>query len=202
MAYKDGVPQVIVTPGAGKAGDRVRVEGSGFTDAQWQGPGKMLWLAGSGGCGVSAQAEHTIRVTADGRLSGELTVPARGTCPQSDVGDAPVVAGRYRIAFACTACFVGTFEVRVDPSAGTPCANVGFTPNSDDVASSIVAFGMGCPEAEALVAKVARPLGFDAAATAEADGFRCVRTGQEDRYLPMAFYECTDGAKRITFTRT
>ena len=198
----NGVPQVKTTPGKGPAGTRVRVEGSGFTDEQWRGPGKMLWLAGSGGCGVTAQAEHDIQVTADGRLTGGFTVPARGACPQSDVGDEPVVAGRYRIAFACTACTVGEFEVTVDPSAGTPCGNVGFTPDSDDVASSVVAWNMACPEAEALVAKVGQPLGFDGPATAEADGFRCVRTGQEERALPMAFYECTNGARRVTFTRT
>jgi hypothetical protein len=201
--YVDGVPQVAVTPGRGAPATRVQLDGYGFTDQQWQGPGKALWLAGSGGCGVTAQAEHDIRVTPDGHLTGSFVVPARGQCPQSDVADAPVTAGRYRIAFSCTACVVGEFEVTIDPSAGAPCANVGFTPDSDDVASSIVAHNMGCPEAEALVRKVGQPLGpVNGAPTAEADGFRCVRTGQDDDALPMAFYECTNGAKRVEFTRT
>ncbi len=200
--YVDGVPQVKATPDAGKVGSRIRVEGYGFAGEQWEASGSSLWLAQVGGCGLYAQAEHNVRVTPDGRLAGELTVPARGSCRQSDRDDEPVTAGRYRIAFSCTACFIGELRVTSAPSSATACRNVGFTPNSDDVASSIVARNVSCTGAEALVRKVGKPLGFNGPATAAADGYRCTRTGREDRVLPAAFYECTNGTKRITFTRT
>jgi len=200
--YVDGVPQVKATPAAGKVGARIRVEGYGFTDEHWAAPGAPLWLALEGGCGLYAEAEHTLRVSPDGRLAGELTIPARGSCRQSDRDDEPVAAGRYRIAFSCTACFIGELRVTGTPPSDTPCANVAFTPNSDDVASSIVARNVPCSKAEALVRKIGGPLGFNGPATARADGYRCERTGREDRELPVAFYRCTDGAKRVTFTRT
>ena len=199
--YVGGVPQVKATPGAGKVGARIRVEGYGFSGEQWAAPNAPLWLALDGGCGLYAEARHTLRVTGGGRLAGEITIPAAGACRQSDMDDEPVVAGRYRIAFSCTACFIG--EVRVTgPAAATRCRNVGFTPNSDDVASSIVARNIPCSQAESLIRKVGRPLGFNGAAEAEADGFRCVRTGEAERALPMAFYECTKGPRSVTFTRT
>ncbi len=199
--YVGGVPQVRATPGAGRVGARIRVEGYGFSGEQWAAPDAPLWLALEGGCGLYAEARHTLRVTGDGRLAGEITIPAAGACRQSDMDDEPVVAGRYRIAFSCTACFIG--EVRVTgPAAATRCRNVGFTPNSDDVASSIVARNVPCSQAESLVRKVGRPLGFNGVAEAGADGFRCVRTGQAERALPMAFYECTKGPRSVTFTRT
>lgn len=201
--YVDGVPQVKATPASGKVGSRVRVEGLGFTDQQWANPNDSLWLVLDGpGCSLYAEARHSLRVSPGGRLAGEFTVPARGDCRQSDRGDVPVVAGRYRIAYSCTVCFIGEFRVTSSPAATTACQTVGFTPNSDDAASSIVARNMPCSEAEALVRKVAQPLGYDGPTTAEADGFRCVRTGQDDEALTRAFYECTNGSKQVTFTRT
>lgn len=200
--YVEGVPQVKATPASAKPGTRVRIEGSGFTDEQWAAQNASLWLVlEGGGCSLYAEAAHSVRVSG-GRLTGEFTVPNRGQCRQSDTGDEPVVAGRYRIAFSCTACIIGEFRVTASSSTRTACRTVGFTPNSDDAASSIVAHNMPCSEAEALVRKVAQPLGFNGPATAEADGFRCVRTGQDDQTLPMAFYKCTNGAKQVTFTRT
>jgi len=198
----NGVPQVEATPRTVKAGARVRIEGYGFTGEQWAAPNAPLWLVLDGGCGLYAQAEHSVRATSGGRLAGEITVPARGTCPQSDRDDEPVVAGRYRIAFSCTACFIGELRVMASPAAATPCRNVGFTPNSDNVASSITARNMPCSDAEALVRKIGWPLGFNGDATAQADGFRCVRTSQQDRTLPMAAYQCDNGSRRVTFTRT
>ena len=107
----DGVPQVKATPARAAVGTRVHVEGYGFTDQHWKSP-STLWLTASPtGCALYAEAEHTVRVTADGHLSGDFVVPARGECRMSDVGDAPVTAGTYTIAYACTACFVGTLQV-------------------------------------------------------------------------------------------
>lgn len=198
----DGVPQVKVTPGAARVGARVRVEGFGFTAEQWAAPNAPVWLALASGCGLYAQAQHSLRVVSGGRLAGEITVPARGECRQSDRADEPVPAGRYRIAYSCTGCFIGEIKVIPGPSATTSCRDVAFRPNSDDVAGSIVARNMPCTDAEALVRKIGTHLGFNGNATAHADGFSCQRTGREDRTLPVAFYRCTNGSRQVTFNRS
>jgi hypothetical protein len=107
----DGVPQVTARPGRAGVGARVHVEGYGFTDQQWKSPATLWLTASPGGCALYASAEHTVRVTADGHLSGDFVVPAKGECRMSDVAEAPVTAGTYQIAYSCTACFVGTFVV-------------------------------------------------------------------------------------------
>ena len=161
-------------------------------------------MAGTGGadCSLYADVQHTIAVSAAGRLTGEFVVPATGNCRMTSIGDAPVVAGTYRLAFTCTACFIGRFEVT---SSATTCPVVGFTPNSDDAASSIVATNMGCGEAEALIRKVDplyRAVGEQV--RAEADGFVCVRTGANDTAPGLAYtdFECTSGVKKVTYRRT
>ena len=107
----DGVPQVTATPARAGVGARVHVEGYGFTAEQWRSPGSLWLTASPGVCALYAAAEHTVQVTADGPLSGDFVVPARGECRMSDVAEAPVTAGTYRIAYSCTACFVGSFTV-------------------------------------------------------------------------------------------
>lgn len=82
------------------------------------------------------------------------------------------------------------------------CGNVGFTPNSDDVASDIVATGLSCAEAEAVVRVVAAPLSATGPARSEGAGFTCVLTGRSTEALESATYECTSGTRRITFRRT
>ncbi len=107
----NGVPQVTATPARAPVGGRVRVEGTGFTDPMWRASAPPLWLAEKAGCNLFAQADHSITVTAAGRLSGEFTVPATGHCRMSDLGERPVTAGSYRITFTCTACSIGELEV-------------------------------------------------------------------------------------------
>jgi hypothetical protein len=107
----DGVPQVTATPARAGVGARVHVEGYGFTDQQWRSP-STLWLTASPTvCNIYAEAEHSVRVSGDGHLSGDFVVPATGECRMSDVGGVAVTPGTYTIAYACTACFVGTFTV-------------------------------------------------------------------------------------------
>ncbi|HEX2047588.1 MAG TPA: hypothetical protein VHF27_07485 [Acidimicrobiales bacterium] len=200
----DGRPQVTATPAAAAVGGQVRIEGTGFTDDTWKARQASLWLSGPGpeGCNFFAEAEHSVAVSAAGTLAGEFVVPYLGACRMSDSGGAvPVRAGVYRIVFACTACFVGEIEVTV---GAVECANVGFTPNSDDVAGGIVAVGMTCAEAEGLVRTVGAQVGAGGPARVEANGFACVRTGQDDggRGLPSSTFECTSGSKRVTFVRT
>jgi len=196
----DGVPQVPATPSQAAVGARVRIEGTGFTDEMWKARPAPLWLAGTSGCNLFAQAEHTITVSASGRLAGDFVVPATGNCRMSDVGERPVTSGSYRIVFTCTACAIG--ELQVTTTAGA-CVDVGFAPNTDNVAGDIVATGLSCADAEALVRKVgmqARPVGGPS--RVEVDGFVCLRTAESDRGLPSSDFECTSGSKKVTFRRT
>jgi hypothetical protein len=178
----------------------VRIEGTGFTDEQWQARGAPLWLAEKTGC-LYAEAQHTVSVSAAGRLTGELTVPAVGNCRMSDVGERAVTAGSYRIVFACTACTIGELEVT---TTATSCSDVVFAPNSDDLATEIVATGVGCVEAEALVRNVgAQVRSLGGPSRVEADGWVCVRTSENDpdRGLPYSDFECVSGSKKVTFQR-
>lgn len=196
-----GSATLAVSPGTAPVGTRVRLEGSGFTGEMYRASGAQLWLSGphpEPGCNFFAQAEHTLVVSADGRISGDFVVPARGECRQGSVGDLPITSGRYEILYPCTACHLGSIEV-VAPQ----CDDVVFTPNSENAAWDIVATGMSCAEAEAFVRKVGGPMGpINGLPRVESDGFTCVRTSRSDRGLPSATYECTNGNKRITFVRT
>ena len=83
------------------------------------------------------------------------------------------------------------------------CSDVAFAPNSDNLASDIVAEGITCAEAEAFVRRVGGPLGpVNGPLRVEREGFVCTRTERPDDGLPSAGYECRDGARRITFVRT
>lgn len=110
--YEDGIPQVKVSPSRGPVGSRVRIDGYGFTDEQWRSAESSLWLvgAGSGTCQLYASAQHTIRITPEGHLTGEFTVPAVGDCRQEERQE-PVTPGRYTITYQCTPCTIGRFEV-------------------------------------------------------------------------------------------
>lgn len=202
--YVNGVPQATATPTRGAIGTRVHLDGYGFTEAHWKGAGASLWLSGSQpGCALLASAQHSVRVTADGHLSGDFTVPARGECRQSDVAGAAVGNGSYTIVFQCTACSIGKFEVTgAGPPASAKCTTVGFTPQSEDAASSIVATGLSCDEAESFLRRLGPSVGTNGPARIEREGFQCVLTRHQDEPLPQGFYECTSGPKRITFVRS
>lgn len=196
----NGVPQVTVSPSRATVGTRVRIEGTGFTDEQWQARSAPLWLAEKSGC-LYAQAQHTVTVSGAGRLTGELTVPAVGNCRMSDVGERAVTGGSYRIVFACTACTIGELEVTTTVAS---CDDVGFAANSDNLATDIVATGVGCIEAEALIRKVGAQVGsVGGPSRVEADGWACVRTSENDpdRGLPSSDFECVSGSKKVTFRR-
>lgn len=197
----NGIPQVAATPAAAAVGAVVRIEGTGFTDAMWRKERAELWLAEKSGCNLYATAAHTVTVSAAGRLTGELTVPAMGNCKMTDV-ERPITSGSYRIAFRCTACFVG--ELVVTTTAG-PCVSVGFTPFSDDVASSILAAGVGCVEAEALVRKVGAQVSSSGGPSrVEVDDWVCrrVRENHPAVGLDSSDFECVSGAKQVSFRRT
>jgi hypothetical protein len=85
------------------------------------------------------------------------------------------------------------------------CADQAFTPNTEDVAADVVATGLPCAEVEVFLRKVGPLVGATGGpAQITVDGFDCVRTRQDDGTygLPSADYECTSGAREVTFRRT
>jgi hypothetical protein len=88
-------------------------------------------------------------------------------------------------------------------AAGTVCQTVTFSPTSDEIAKDITAYGMPCADAEAFIRKAAAPLGPEGLSHVESDGFACVQTSSQIGHaFPFTTYSCTNGTKKITFTRT
>ena len=90
----------------------------------------------------------------------------------------------------------------VRAAAALDCQTVGFTPNSEDAASSIKATGLTCAEAEAFVRVAGRQTSSGGPAQLDVEGYRCARVRTTQDPLPQAFYECTNGARKVTFVRT
>ena len=82
------------------------------------------------------------------------------------------------------------------------CQTVGFTPNSEDAASSIKATGLSCAEAEAFVRIAGRRTSAGGPAQVDVEGYRCVRVRTVQEPIQQAFYECTSGVRKVTFVRT
>ena len=87
-------------------------------------------------------------------------------------------------------------------AATLDCQPVGFTPNSEDLASDIKATGLPCAEAEAFVRIAGRQTSSGGPAQLDVEGYRCTRVRTMQEPLPRAFYECTSGSKKVTFTRS
>jgi hypothetical protein len=197
-----GIPQVTVMPPKTGIGDRIRIDGTGFTDPMWRTADAPLWLAATstGGCNLYAEPEGSVTVSREGRLWGEFTVPDSGGCRMSDQ-ERFLTAGTYLIVFACAACIIGELGVTTSARA---CSDVAFRSTGGGVASDLVAAGMGCAEAHTVVrlaGAVAGPV--DGPATLTLDGFTCMRTGGTNRGLPSANWLCQgDRGKVVTFRRT
>lgn len=97
----------------------------------------------------------------------------------------------------------GTSTTRATGAATTlDCETVSFTPNSEDAASQVKATGVTCAEAEAFVRTAGRRTSSGGPQSLTVDGYRCVLTRSVQDPLPQAFYECTNGARTITFVRS
>ena len=97
----------------------------------------------------------------------------------------------------------GTTTTRAGGSAATlNCQTIGFTPASEDAASSVTATGVSCAEAEAFVRIAGQRTSSGGPQSLNVEGYRCVLVRSVQDPLPQAFYECTDGAKKITFVRS
>ena len=82
------------------------------------------------------------------------------------------------------------------------CQTVAFTPNSEDAASQIKATGVTCAEAEAFVRVAGRRTSSGGPQSVTVEGYRCVLVRSVQDPLPQAFYECTNGTRKITFVRS
>ncbi len=96
----------------------------------------------------------------------------------------------------------GSTTTAARAAATLDCQTIGFTPNSEDAASSVRATGLSCAEAEAFVRIAGRQTSSGGPAQVTVEGYRCVRVRSVQEPLPQAFYECTSGTKKVTFTRT
>ena len=124
--------------------------------------------------------------------------PTSTTAPSGAVTTSTTPAGGATTTSSRAVTTTSTTRVAVT----LDCQNVGFTPNSEDAASSIKATGLTCAEAEAFVRIAGRQTSSGGPAQLDVDGYRCVRVRTLQEPLPQAFYECTSGAKKVTFVRS
>jgi hypothetical protein len=128
-----------------------------------------------------------------------VAVGLLGACSDDD-GDVATSTSSTTTAAAAPSTTAGP-----TPGSGGRCADQNFTPNSEDIAGDIVAVGLSCAEAEEFVRKVGPLVGATGGpADIAVAGFDCVRTKADDGSLgiPSSDYECTSGAKKVTFHRT
>lgn len=82
------------------------------------------------------------------------------------------------------------------------CATVGFTPNSEDAASSVTATGLSCAEAEDFVRVAGTKTSSGGPQAVDVEGYQCVATASTEDPLPTRSYKCTNGPKTVTFVRS
>jgi hypothetical protein len=101
---------------------------------------------------------------------------------------------------------VTTVPATTPTTAAPTCPNVSFSSNTDDKASEIKTVGVSCTEAEPLIRNVGAQVKGDGgpARVESGDGYVCLRTNARagDHGPASAIFECTNGAKKVTFTRT
>jgi hypothetical protein len=88
-------------------------------------------------------------------------------------------------------------------TAALQCEKIGFTANSDDVATEITATGIDCQEAGQLIRAVhtgQNPV--SGSPTLDIDGFRCTVAEQPDDPLPATTFDCRRGDERVTWKKT
>jgi len=86
--------------------------------------------------------------------------------------------------------------------ATSSCEPVGFTPDSEDVASDIRATGLSCAEASVFVRAAGQVTSSGGPEEVDVDGYRCVRTASQEDPLPRSSYECTNGPRTVSFVRS
>ncbi len=128
-------------------------------------------------------------VVGGGGSTATTTAPAGGVTTTTV---APASTTTTRVGSTTTARAAATLD----------CQTIGFTPNSEDAASSVKATGLSCAEAEAFVRVAGRQTSSGGPAQVTVEGYSCVRVRSVQEPLPQAFYECTSGTRKVTFTRS
>jgi len=142
-----------------------------------------------------------------------VRTPDATTLSTGDAGDrmaCGIVGGGVPILAPSTTAVAGAMTTTTRQGATTTlraagtldCQTVAFTPKSEDAASSVQATGLTCAEAEAFVRLAGQRTSSGGPALVTVEGYRCVRVRSVQEPLPQAFYECTSGARKVTFTRT
>lgn len=103
---------------------------------------------------------------------------------------------------APTTATTTTIPMTTTPAATRECGQVGFTPNSEDVAGDITATGVTCDEARSFVEVAGRRTSSGGPPSLDVDGWRCVVTHATDDPLPRSDYRCTRGRATVTFGRS
>ncbi|MGH9190320.1 MAG: hypothetical protein ACRD0Q_09865 [Acidimicrobiales bacterium] len=142
---------------------------------------RMMTLGAVVGLALSACGSD-----ADGGLAGSATTSLAATTTTTSASSA-----------STTATTPAATAVRT-----SQCETVGFTPNSEDAASDIRATGLSCAEAEAFVRVVGPRTSSGGPAELDVEGYHCIRVRADEDPLPLAFYECTNGTRKVTFVRS
>lgn len=122
----------------------------------------------------------------------------------SDDGTEPATAttSTPTTSLSTTTSSTTTSTTAGSSGAALDCGTVGFTPASEDAASQIKATGVSCEEARTFVEAAGARTSSGGPQRVTVNGYRCVLTRSVDDPLPYADYECTNGSKKITFTRS
>lgn len=164
------------------------------------------WSDPFGSEGTELPAE-TVSIPVEGRqpLKGELFVAAPGAPHLWGTTGDVVVTVDGDLDAAGLKAVAGSLKKHPKPaSSGAPtkCQQIGFTPNSDDVAGDITATGLDCTTASDVVRRVReRHDPVTGRRFFRSPPFAC-RAARQERALESTAYRCDDGARRVTWNKT
>lgn len=131
-----------------------------------------------------------------------LAVTACGDDDEPAVASSTTAASSTTTASTTTATSTTASSTTATAAVTRDCGQVGFTPNSEDVAGDITATGVTCDEALAFVELAGRRTSSGGPPSVDVEGWRCVVTYQTEDPLPRSDYRCTRGSATVTFGRS
>jgi hypothetical protein len=166
------------------------------------------WSDPFGGEGVELPATK-VSLPLQGRrpLAGELFVAAPATPHLWGITGDLVVTVDGDLDAAGLKSVAGSLRTHPKPPASSSspakCPQIGFTPNSDDVAADVTATGMHCNEASGVVRRAREQ--HDPVTGARFFGlppFTCRAARQDTAALETTAYRCDDAARRVTWEKS
>ncbi len=139
-------------------------------------------------------------------LAGELIVAAPEVPHLWGISGDLVVTVDGDLDAARLKSVAGSLKKHPKPAASSAapakCPQIGFTPNSDDVAGDITASGIDCTEASALVRRAREQHDpVNGRRFFRLEPFTC-RAVPQHTALESTAYRCDDGARRVTWDKT